>query len=229
VSVDIYAKNGSVFVMNDKEYSGEPCGNGVKITVNCSLAESSYLEGVLKNGDVSFPVKVFLSEQVYGVTTSDSQDELKKFVASQRIGEPIDHIALSLDESLGETTVKAVFGACLNAESYELASYTPAVSFKKDTMFGTHSVSDVETITVNLYNPSSSSIDVILQLRSGTKKKQIAKVALTSGWNKISIPNVKEVEWAYLDKVTEFSVAININTEKDVVLYFGDVYFTYKG
>ena len=229
VNVEIYAKTGSVFTMNGNEYTGVPCGNGVKITVECSLAQSTYMEGSLENDGVSFPLKVFLSEQVQGVTTSDSQDELKKFVASQRIGEPSDHISLSLDETLGKKTVKAVFGACLNAESYELASYTPAVSFDKETMFGSHTVSEVETITVNLYNPSSSSIDVILQLRSGTKKKQIAKVALTSGWNKISVPNVKDVEWAYIDKVTDFSVAININTENDVILYFGDVYFTYKG
>lgn len=229
VSVDIYAKTGSVFTMNGKEYKGVECGNGIKITVDCKLSDSTYMEGTLKNGDASFPIKVFLSEQVQGVTTSDSQEELKKYIASQRIGEPSDHITLSLDESLGMTTVKAVFGACLNADSYELASYTPAVSFNKETMFGSLSVEDVETITVNVYNPSESSVDVIFQFRSGTKKKQLTKVTLTSGWNKISVPNVKEVEWAYKDKITDFSIAIDINTAEDVVMYFGDIYFTYKG
>ena len=229
VSVDIYAKQGSVFSMNGQEYTGVACGNGIKITVECNLAQSTYMEGTLKNGSESFPLKVFLSEQVRGATTADSLTELEKFLPSQRIGSPKDHIQLSLDTTLDRTTVKAVFGACLNAESYELASYTPAVSFSKETMFGEHSIDEVETVTVNVYNPSKESVDVMLQLRSGTKKKQLAKVTLTSGWNKISVPNVKEVQWAYKDQVTAFSIAININIEQDVVLYFGDIYFTYKG
>lgn len=227
VAVDIYAQTGTTFTVGETVYQGTPCGNGVKISVPCSIESSAYLNGTLKNGNESFALTLFLSDKIKSVNTFTTQAELAKVTPTQRYGEPKDHITLALDETLGETALKATFGACTNAGSYEVANYNPALTISKADFLGNDSINDVKLISIRVYNPAQENTNVIFQLCAGTRKKQIANITLAPGWNTVTIPNVNELEWTYKDQITDLKIAIAINTNADVTLYFSNLYYTY--
>ena len=240
-NVSIYGEAGTTFLYNGQTYMGTPCGEGVKISITCSLAQSSYLSGVLKNGDETFAIEnVFLSEKVQGISTCNTLDEIAKFSVTQRITTeytdesgnlvpiPKDHITLALDGSLGENVMKVTFGACVHSNAGE-AKYQPAIILSKADAFGNRSLDDVKTVNVRIYNPSEEDVTVTFQLRAGSKMKNFATATLATGWNDVSVPNVNELDWAYKDQVTQFRICINRNVTSDVVLYFGEMYYTYSG
>ena len=227
VTVDFYAEEGTTFTAGGKTYEGTPYGEGVKISVPCDLGQSSYLDGTLQKGESSVVLKTFLSDPLYSVTTSDSETEKAKFTVTQRYAEPLDHITLSVSDELGELALKAVYGACLNPETYEQSDYMPSLLIDSATMFDDLAKNKVKTVTLRLYNPSDKERAVTLQLRAGNRVKRLLKVQLGKGWNVVNIPNVNEVEWTYKDRVTAFAIAIDLNTEEDVILYVGDVYYSY--
>ena len=227
VTVDFYAATGTQVTVGDTVYQGTESGEGVKISVNCSLAESNYLVGTLQNGEESTALNIFLSNDIKAVTACDTAEEVAKFTPSQRYKEPRDHITLSLDDSLGEYTMKAVFGACSDPNSYESANYFPSVSISAADMFGDDKISEIDNITVRIYNPSTVNLNVYINLCSDSRIRQISEATLLSGWNTVTISNVSRTSWAYIDQLTHFSVSIDLNATEDVTLYFSDLYYTY--
>ena len=242
VPFTVYAKAGTKLSFNGEVYEGTPSGDGVKFALTQTLgAGKNYLRLTFINGTIENEYKVYLSAKVSAVSYFNTQEDIEKWTASERLsGENKAHIELSYNDDPaylkeGAGSMKASFKACAWTGA-ETVDYTPYIRIAKEHIVGNDSLKDLNYIEFAVYNAGEEftlTVDVEAQDGTRTRTKRYNSYLVGHGWNIIRITGLSSFTWTVSgNEISSFLSAIRIGIpleEADRTLYFDKVYCEYIG
>ena len=110
-------------------------------------------------------------------------------------------------------------------------TYRPSLRVGLEDLFGEYTLSQIDTLTFQVYNASGKTVEMRIQYLSEAGAPYVVMtVSLEEGLNTVSIAKIWQTDWANLDKASSIRFDFDrIDTlgETDV-LYFDNFIYSYR-
>lgn len=206
--------------------------DGVKSVVTVDLTGSrNYFEGVLSKGSESIELSAFVATKVMSVNRFETDADIQKVTVSKgNKAEAFDHIAVERADFDGRSAAKVtVAPSDMGSESLNVR-YRPGIYFDKETHFADTKMSEIDVISLDVYNAGAEAVTVTLKLYAGSAFDQtIATLTLQPGeWATLRGEQVYNLSWSRLDSVTRIAVEMTNDLTNTRTMYMDGLYFTEK-
>ncbi len=245
-TVSVYAAPGSTLSVDGEEVSGQTIGDnaGVKFICTVPLSEQeNYFDAEITTNGVTSSIRKYVSNRVSMGASFESDDELGNWIVSKGLGTPADgydadHIDLEIVSdpqyvTEGESALKMTIGAYRADETSSgyNTTYRPSLRVGLEDLFGEYTLSQIDTLTFQVYNASGKTVEMRIQYLSEAGAPYVVMtVSLEEGLNTVSIAKIWQTDWANLDKASSIRFDFDrIDTlgETDV-LYFDNFIYSYR-
>jgi hypothetical protein len=192
------------------------------------IAQENYFEGTFEKDGASYDIRVLIGKKLTMLNRFETEADIEKLDVSRGNGEePFDHIVKSLAAFDGKTAGKIDIAKADMGDPQLNLTYKPSVRFDKAAALDNVPLSDIDSLSLNVYNLGITPQTVRLVAYMGTSSYTLMTVTLGAmRWTTVRADQIYNAQWNNLANATRIDLQFDNNTSFARTFYIDSLYMT---